>query len=170
MISELKLWKRQLGMMLNFGLPRANIKRIPFSEKPKELWEDYAYFQGNINDAERDLMLKLREAILLVYDSHGLGYGKTVYQKLVEAELTYQKIKYTPHPQVDVKYDDEIIRKYKMKFLLVEDCIILGVTALQKESHYEILKIQTYLKALGLKIGLHANFGKSQLELRGVKR
>lgn len=35
MISELKLWQRDLGLMVYFGLPKVNIKRIPFTEKDK---------------------------------------------------------------------------------------------------------------------------------------
>ena len=81
----------------------------------------------------------------------------------------YQRIRFEKHGRIPAKYNDEIIRDYKMKMLLIEDKIILGVTALQKESNYEITKMQTYLKALGLSIGLLVNFGKSQLEIRGIK-
>jgi GxxExxY protein len=35
-ISYLKLWQKQLGLLVNFGLPKAKIKRIPFSEKGKK--------------------------------------------------------------------------------------------------------------------------------------
>lgn len=51
----------------------------------------------------------------------------------------------------------------------MEDQVILGVTALQREVNYEITTMQTYLKALGLSVGMLVNFGKSQLEIRGVK-
>jgi GxxExxY protein len=84
-------------------------------------------------------------------------------------ELTYQKITFTPNAEIEVKFDHEVIRRIKMRFLLIEDKVILGVTALQNKTNYEILQMQTYLKALGLSIGLLANFGKSQLELRGIK-
>jgi len=169
MISELKLWQKHLGLMVNWGLPKVNIKRIPFTEKEKKLWEDYSYIQNRMTGPERQLMLRLREAILFVYECHGLGYGKTVCRKLVETELAFQKIQFVKHAPIEVKYNNEIIRNFKMRFGLVENRVILGVTALQKESNYEVLTMQTYLKALGLSVGLLANFGKSQLEIRGVK-
>jgi hypothetical protein len=40
---------------------------------------------------------------------------------------------------------------------------------MMKKPNYEIIRMQTYLKALGLSIGLLVNFGKSQLEIRGIK-
>jgi GxxExxY protein len=169
MLSELKLWQKHLGLMVNVGLPKVNIKRIPFTEKESKLWEDYSYVKDRMTELERHILLRLREAMLFVYECHGLGYGKMVYQKIVEMELAFQKIKFEKRARILVRYDDEIIRDFKMKFLLIEDKVILGVTALQKESNYEITKMQTYLKALGLSIGLLTNFGKTQLEIRGIK-
>lgn len=169
MISELKLWQKHLGLMVNVGLPKVNIKRIPFTEKDKKLWEDYSYIQNRMTEPERQLLLRLRDAILFVYECHGLGYGKVVCRKLVETELTFQKTRFEKHATIAVKYNDEIIRNFKMRFLLVEEQVILGVTALQREVNYEIITMQTYLKALGLSVGMLVNFGKSQLEIRVVK-
>jgi GxxExxY protein len=169
MISELKLWERRLGLMVNFGLPKIKIKRIPFTEKEKKLREDYSYIKNRITESERDLLLKLRDAILFVYECHGLGYGKVVCRKLVETELTFQNIRFEKHATIVVKYNEEVIRNFKMRYLLVDDRVILGVTALQREVNYEITTMQTYLKALGLSVGMLVNFGKSQLEIRGIK-
>lgn len=168
MISELKLWKKHLGFMVNFGIPRVNIKRIPFTEKKKELFEDYSYVKNRMTVIDRKIMHQLREAIIFVYNCHGLGYGKTVYKKLIIAELTHRKINFNSNVQINIKYDDEIIRTFNMRFLLVKERIILGVTALQSGLNYEIITIQTYLRALGLSIGLLVNFGKTRLELIGV--
>ncbi|MCI0616543.1 GxxExxY protein, partial [bacterium] len=158
MISELKLWQKHLGLMVNVGLPKVNIKRIPFTEKDKKLWEDYSYIQNRMTEPERQLLLRLRDAILFVYECHGLGYGKVVCRKLVETELTFQKTRFEKHATIAVKYNDEIIRNFKMRFLLVEEQVILGVTALQREVNYEIITMQTYLKALGLSVGMLVNF------------
>ncbi|MFQ5769332.1 MAG: GxxExxY protein, partial [bacterium] len=144
-ISELKLWKKHLGLLVNFGLPKVNIRRIPFTEKQKVQYEDYSHVKDRMNNFEHLLVLKLREAVLFVFQCHGLGYGKSIYQKLIEAELTYRKIKFRTYTPIEVKYDDEVIRNFKMKFLLVEEKVILGVIALQREFNYEIIKMQTYL-------------------------
>jgi GxxExxY protein len=36
-ISELKLWKMHLGLLVNFGLQKIEFERIPFTEKDKAI-------------------------------------------------------------------------------------------------------------------------------------
>jgi len=42
-ISELKLWEMRLGLLVNFGLQKVEIERIPFTEKTKTVCENYDY-------------------------------------------------------------------------------------------------------------------------------
>ncbi len=106
-ISELKLWQMQLGLLVNFGLQKVEIERIPFTEKEKVIHENY---------------------------------------------------------------DGEFISVFKMKPLLIENRMICDIKTLhEKIDFYDIAKIQSYLRALGLKIGIVANFGKNDLEIRGIR-
>jgi hypothetical protein len=65
----------------------------------------------------------LREAILYVFEVHGLGYSDVTRRQIIEKELDF----------------------------------------------YDIAKIQSYLRALGLRIGIVANPGKNDLEIRGIR-
>ena len=57
-----------------------------------------------------------------------------------------------------------------MRHLLVEKNVICYVTALQDTiTHYNISTVKSYLHALKLNIGLVVNFGKSKLQIRGVR-
>jgi hypothetical protein len=57
-----------------------------------------------------------------------------------------------------------------MRHLLIENSIICGITALQDSiTHHDISTIKSYLKALKLSVGLAVNFGKSKLEIKGVR-
>jgi len=170
LFTELKLWKKELGLLVNFGLPKVNIERRVYHEKPLVVDENYDYVKGHMNEAERQTLKKLREAILFVAETHGLGFGKSVVNKIIEMELAHQKIKFEKGVPIPVNYLDEIIRVFKMRHLLIENNIICGITALQDSiSHYDISKIKSYLKALKLSIGLAVNFGKSKVEIRGVR-
>jgi len=82
MLSELKLWQKHLGLMVNVGLPKVNIKRIPFTEKDRKFLEDYSYVKDRMTEPERQILLRLREAVLFVYECHGLGYEKQFIKKL----------------------------------------------------------------------------------------
>ncbi|KAA0227958.1 GxxExxY protein [candidate division KSB1 bacterium] len=168
-LSHLKLWQKHLGLLVNWGFPRLQIKRIPFSEKPKEITEEYGYIKGTLTEPERQTLAKLRDAILFVLETHGLGYGKSVYQDLVKAELQYRQIKMEKGKKVDVMYDGELIRSFPMRFWLIENRILCDVTALQDSILPEhAVRMQTFLKHLNLSTGLIVNFGKRKLELRGV--
>ncbi len=168
-LSHLKLWQKDLGLLVNWGFPRLQFKRIPFSEKPKQVVEDYSYIKGTLTESERQTLARLREAILLVLETHGLGYGKSVYQDLVKAELQYRQINLEKGKIINVIYDGALIRSFPMRFWLIENKILCDVTALQESILPEhAVRMQTFLKHLNLSTGLIVNFGKKQLEFRGV--
>jgi GxxExxY protein len=170
LFTELKLWQKRLGLLVNFGQPKVKIERRIYDEKPLVVDENYDYVKGLMSEMERQIMMKLRDAILFVANSHGLGFGKTVVRELVEKELGYQQIKFEKGTPIPVNYLGEIIRIYKMRHLLIENCIICGITALQDSiTHHDISTIKSYLKALKLSVGLAVNFGKSKLEIKGVR-
>lgn len=72
-ISYLKLWQKRLGLLVNFGLPKVKIKRIPFTKKEKKISEDYDYIKELITPENRKYLQSVREAILSVFEIHGLG-------------------------------------------------------------------------------------------------
>ena len=168
-ISQLKLWQKKLGLLINFGLQKVKIKRIPFTEKQKNIVENYDYFKHRITPEDKEQLIRLRNAILNIYEMHNLGYGETVYLELLKAELDYQNIRYKTETPLNVEFEGDLIRTYKLNFPVVENRFVCGVTAIkEKVDFYDIARIQTYLKALDLHFGLLINFGKKQLEIRGI--
>lgn len=168
-LSHLKLWQRDLGLLINWGFPRLQIKRIPFTEKTKQISEEYKYLKGTLTELERQVLARLREALLFVLETHGLGYGKSVYQDLVKTELQYRQVRIEKARKVDVMYSGELIRSFPMRFWLIENKIVCDITALQDNILPEYaVRMQTFLKHLKLSTGLIVNFGKKNLELRGV--
>jgi len=170
LFAELKIWKKQLGLMANFGLPDVNIERIIYHEKSFTAEENYDYIKNEMTENDREILRKIRQSIILVGKIQGFGFNKRVYRKLINTELAYQKIKIENGITIPVNYQDELIRNYKMRYLLIEDKIVCHVTALQDTiTHYDISTVKSYLQALKLKIGLVINYGKSLLEIRGVR-
>lgn len=168
-ISQLKLWQKKLGLLVNFGLQKVKIKRIPFTEKQKNIVENYDYIKHRITPEDKERLIKLRNAILNIYEIHNLGYGETVYLELLKAELNYHKIDYVTEIPINVEFEGDFIRTYQMKFPIVANRFLCGITAIkEKVDFYDIARIQTYLKALDLHFGLLINFGKRQLEIRGI--
>ena len=168
-ISYLKLWEKSLGLLINFGLPRAKIKRIPFTNKEKNISENYDHIKGLINQDNKDQLMNIREAILYIYERLGLGFGDAVYQRALEVELIYRQINYETGVQIPVKLEGNIMRNYEMPLLLITNRFVCDIVSLHdKITFYSVSRMKTYLKALGLEFGLVANFGKKQLEIRAV--
>jgi GxxExxY protein len=169
-ISELKLWQMRLGLLVNFGLQKVEIERIPFTEKAKTINENYDYIRDCLAEHDRDILARLRDAILYVFEMHGLGYGEVTCRKLIETELDFRKIKYQNRSPIEINYEGETISIFKMKPLLIENRVICDIRALEEKiDFYDIAKIQSYLRGLSLKIGVVVNFGKTELEVRGTR-
>ncbi len=168
-LSELKLWQKDLGMLVNFGKPKVEIERIPFNEKKKELVEDYTEIKAKITSDDRQLLAKVRNAILFVFNTHGLGYGKIVYQKLLHAELDYRGLSHNRKHSIPVVYHGETIRFRKMKALRIAEKLLCGVTAIQDQiTLFDVARMRTYLRYSNISLGLLVNFGKSNLEIRAL--
>ncbi|MEK7728768.1 MAG: GxxExxY protein [candidate division KSB1 bacterium] len=168
-ISELKLWQKDLGMLVNFGKPKAEIERIPFDEKKKKFVEDYSEIKDKITSADRQLLAKVRSAILFVFETHGLGYGKIVYQNLLRAELDYRGLSHDRNYAIPVVYQGEAIRLCKVKALRIADRLLCGVTAIQNQiTLFDAARLRTYLRYSNLPLGLLVNFAKSNLEIRAL--
>ena len=170
LFNELKLWGKHVGVIANFGLPKVKIARRIFHEKLLNVEENYEFIKDLMNESERETLKNLHQSILFVGRLHGLGYGKNIVQKLIEIELNYNKLNIEKNIGIPVNYFDEIIRTYKMRHFLVEKNVICYVTALQDTiTHYNISTVKSYLHALKLNIGLVVNFGKSRLQICGVR-
>jgi GxxExxY protein len=170
LISELKVWEMCLGLLVNFGLQKVEIVRIPYTEKSKILHEDYNYIRDCMSGQDRTILARLRDAILYVFATHGLGYGEVTCRKLIEAELDFRRINYQNRSAIEVSYEGETISVFKMKPLLIENHLICDIEALEEQvDFYDIAKIQSYLRALNLKTGVVVNFGKTALEIRGIR-
>lgn len=169
-ISELKLWQMRLGLLVNFGMQKVQTERIPFTEKAKAIQENYDYVKNFLTESERRILIKLRDAILCVFEAYGIGYGEITYRKFIEAELDYRQIMYENRSPIEVRYEGEVISVFKMKPLLIERQLICQIKALAaKFDFYDVAKIQSYLRAKGLKTGIIVNFGKNDLEICGVR-
>ena len=169
-LSYLKHWKKQLGFLVNFGLPSVVIKRLPFTEKEGKLIEDYASVKNLITPTIRQPLTDLRAALLNIFKTHGLGYGEEVYLKILLEELSFNEMKYTKKAIIPVKMKNQFIKNYKIKWPIVNDQFICGIVALKEDLKLDKLKMKNYLKASNLEIGLLAHFGKHTLEIHGITK
>ena len=56
-----------------------------------------------------------------------------------------------------------------MDCLLIEDSIVLVLTGLFDSNGFNIKRVQSYLRSLGLNWGIAVNFGKSEAQFTAVR-
>lgn len=168
-ISYLKYWQKDLGLLVNFGLQSAKYKRVLFSEREKVLIEDYEGIEDIISKDYRYAFEATRTALLNIFNEHGLGYDFTIYRALFLAELAYQNIRFDPSILIPVPYDGKILRTFELEIPLIHNQIICGITAGQTDLKPYISKMRNYLKTTNFQVGILANFGKEELEIIGIR-
>ena len=169
LLSYLKCWNKKLGLLVNFGLPKVAIKRLPlFTNTSRKIVEDYSYIKGLVTPNSREFLGRLRAAIFSIFEAHGLGYGKSIYQALLLQELSFRKMDYIAEPTISVIYKNQILKKYQINYPVIVNQFICGITVLKENIKPDIVTTQTYLSALNLSIGLLVHFGKEKLEIYGV--
>lgn len=168
-LSYLKFWRKQLGLLVNFGQELVKVERVPWEEKPLLVEEDYAHVRPRLVPELRATLRVLRDGILHVAKAFGLGYGAGVYAGLLAVEWQHDGVPVNEGVFGRVRFEGADLGKFPVDALLAGKQVVCCVTALKNAlSPYEIGKTQAYLRALGLPVGLAVNFGKRALQIRGV--
>ncbi len=166
--NYLKHWQKDLGLLVNFGLPSAEIERVLFSESELELHQDFSEVGNLISLNDKDFFEKAKSAILNIFYTHGLGFNYSIYQALFQAELSHQKIPFSSSVSIPIHFDGEYLRNFELKIPLIKNKILCGITAGQKELRIHILAMRNYLKMTNTPFGIIANFRNEVLEIIGV--
>ena len=169
-LSYLKFSKKELGLLVNFGLLKAKIKRIPFFEKELILFEDYSAIENLIHADDEAYFDVARTAILNIFHIHGLSYDYPIYQKLFQVELAYLEIPFISSVLFPVEFDNQLLRKVELKMPLIADKIFCLITAGQPDLLVQKATMRNYLTKMNIPIGLIANFGKDKLEIIGISQ
>ena len=84
-IHYLKCWNKGLGLLVNFGPTRAQIKRIVWDEPELEIVEDYDAIEPVITGTERVHLRQIRKRDGPGYRLHALCYFLRRYRRVVPA-------------------------------------------------------------------------------------
>lgn len=115
----------------------------------------------------RDLTGAILKLFYEVYNELGYGFLERVYQNAMYYELKANGYKVEAQKKITVKYKNIIVGEY-FADLIVDDCVILELKAvdiLVKEHHNQIIN---YLRGTNCEVGLLLNFGKKAEFIRRV--
>lgn len=114
-----------------------------------------------------DLTGKIIELAINVHKNLGSAYEEKIYQRALYLELQRSRLKFEREKEVSINYGKVRIGIKKLDFI-VDDKVIVELKKIEAIDKVNIAQVVTYLKALGLNVGLILNFGKSKLEIKRV--
>ena len=99
-----------------------------------------------------------------VYNRLGYGFLEKVYSRALEIELTHRGLQVRREVKVDLYYRERFMCSQRIDLLVVE-MVVVEIKAADSMPPAAIKQCRSYLKALGLQVGLVLNFGeKPQLK------
>lgn len=169
LFSYLKLTKLRVGFLVNFGREWVHDERFVYDEKPYALSENWDDVKGLVEGQDRDVLMTTRDALIELGQTYGLGYGELTYRRLMVAASEVRGLSVLNDPMLVLHFRDATLGEFKSDCLLIGNRVVCLVMALKDGLHdFDVGRVRSYLKSLRLKVGVVANFGKTQLELRGV--
>jgi GxxExxY protein len=115
------------------------------------------------------LIERIFEAAYTVSTTLGHGFLDSVYKKALAEELTLSGSYVQTERAFSILYRSKIVGTYHAD-LVVEDQIIIELTAIDSLTREHSAKLMNYLKVSELPVGLLLNFGASNIEMKRVIR
>jgi len=103
-----------------------------------------------------------------VHNILGRGHSEVVYKDALEYEFKMANIACSREKQYEIKYKGIILPHHYFADIIVFDCIILEIKAIECLTDSHIKQLLNYLAASKLKLGLLVNFGQDSLEFQRV--
>lgn len=113
---------------------------------------------------------KIIGSAIKVHSRLGPGLLESAYSACLAYELRKIGLKALVEVGLPVIYDDvQMDVGYRLD-LLVEDCVIVELKAVEKFTNVHQAQLLSYLKLSGIRIGLLINFNVTSLKDQGIKR
>ncbi len=112
---------------------------------------------------------KVIGAAIEVHKTLGPGLLESVYQRCLLYELARMGLSVQKEALLPVRYKELLFSDAYRMDLLIEDCLIVELKAVEKIQPVHSAQLLSYLKLSGIELGLLINFNVAKLA-DGVKR
>ena len=116
-----------------------------------------------IKMTDNDITYKIRGAIYDVYKNLGPGLLESVYEEAMVYELQKNGLKVERQKEVPIMYDGHVLHTQLRLDLLVEGRVVVELKSVKEMQDVFWKQTRTYLKLLGLKVGILVNFNTDDI-------
>jgi len=106
---------------------------------------------------------------LMVHRRIGPGCFESAYAPCLAHELSREGFRFEVDVAMDLVYEGLIVPRAYRVDVIVEDCVLIEIKALEQTSRVHARQVLTYLKLTGLGLGFLLNFGAKTM-VEGVQR
>ena len=131
LINYLKFWKKDLGLLLNFGADRFLFKRVPYTPMDCSLGQT-----GPWNELERIGSVRLEkviEACSNILCVHGLGYSKGTSEILLRCEMEFLGLG-VRNPVIDLQFGDLKLGARESDCLVIDSGLAIRTSAMHENT------------------------------------
>lgn len=101
---------------------------------------------------------KIIKAFYKVYNTLGYGFLERVYENALASELEQMSLSVLQQAPIKVFYHEKEVGEY-FADLIVENCVIVELKAVESLVQIHEAQLLNYLKATKIEVGLLLNFG-----------
>ncbi len=112
---------------------------------------------------DNDITYQIRGAIYDVYKNLGPGLLESVYEEAMVYELEKRGLKVERQKDVPIHYDGQILKTPLRLDLLVQDRVVVELKSVKELQDVFFKQTRTYLRLLGLKVGILVNFNTDDI-------
>lgn len=112
---------------------------------------------------DNDITYEIRGAIYEVYKNLGPGLLESVYEEALTYELQKRGLKVERQIEVPIHYDGHVLHTQLRLDLLVEGRIVVELKSVKEMQDVFWKQTRTYLRLLGLKVGILVNFNTDDI-------
>jgi len=164
-INYLKLWRKNLGILINYGLETLRYDRIPYTPVQSNVrlegaWSEVA---GQVS-----VCGSVRKSVECLLRTHGAGFGANIFKKLLFSELKYMGLQPTI-PWLAPNYGALCFEKREIGAVQIGSELLLLTSASNNDtSAADLVVLKSYMRQAGIPCGVLVNSDKSGVQLRGV--
>jgi GxxExxY protein len=168
-ISYLKVTDADLALIASFGGPSLEIERCPNyirDRHPDFVWTEP---QAKPDLLYPELTGPVRRACHRVHFTLGPGFLHQVYRRSTMIELRRSDLGFEYIKRLPLEYQGHALGHQEVRLILVEGKVLLATYALREAGPALAQQLKAYLRPLGLKLGLLANFHGTRLSITPVR-
>lgn len=168
-VTYLKVTGADLGIVVNFGGPSVEFKRVPNFISQKQSRSVTPSTPDNPTLLYPELTGEIRRCLYQVHRELGPGFWHRVYRNAAKVEFQMSDLPYEHKLRLDIEHNGWHAGQQRCNVLIVDNKVMVTPIAVTKVTEARRIQFRAHLRRLNLKLGLLANFHGESLVIETIR-